>query len=186
MVVRLDVALNILPSDIQKYCACMDQVKARLALATSIMNAPPPAGDHSAQAELIAIQFRKILELIAFGSLVANQVKFSTAYADFATHWKVKGLLANLKIINADFYPTPLKPMVLQSDGVKHFPKVLSGFLNLNQFSNLYDDCNSVLHTSNPFNIKRKAKSISKEAAAKWIKHIKVLLNIHLARLVDA
>ena len=67
-------------------------------------------GDETFNIELVFVQLRKTLELIAFASLTTNKQKYSAAYANFATHWRVKDTLKALEKINPDFYPVPLKP----------------------------------------------------------------------------
>jgi len=47
--------------------------------------------------ELIFVQFRKILELIAFSTLTANREKYSIAHANFSLHWKAKSISAPSK-----------------------------------------------------------------------------------------
>jgi hypothetical protein len=46
--------------------------------------------------ESVYLQFRKILELIALGSLVANKNEFSKVYNDFAKCWNAQYLLKDL------------------------------------------------------------------------------------------
>jgi len=176
--------MNTVPQEVLMYCAGMEQVKLRLAGIDSILKGHSTVVGIDTQSELLAIQFRKTLEHIAFGSLLANRAKYSAAYADYAKHWRAKDLLRNLSSINPGFYPTPLKAHVVQADGTKHFPEVKSGFLTQDQFTDLYTDCNSMLHTRNPFTLK-KPKVVSPQSATKWIKLIKGLLKIHLAKLVD-
>lgn len=176
--------MNTLSQEVMNYCSNMNQVKARLAFIECSLNNYSPCSGIDSSSEILAIQFRKTLELIAFGSLLANRVKYSAAYADYASHWSAKLLLNNLKTINPDFYPKPLKPFIVQPNGIKHFPVVTNGFLTPDQFTRLYTDCNAILHSSNPFKLK-KAKLISQQSARTWVRLIKRLLNIHLARFVD-
>jgi len=176
--------MNALPTDIQRYCIYMEEVKSRLAVIEVELNKP---NSHAVDlySEILAIQFRKVLEAIAFGSLIANRGKYSLAYANYSNHWNAKILLENLETINPNFYPIPLKPPILRHDGSKHFDLVKKGYLTKEQFVSLYTDCGSILHTHNPYKL-RKPKQISPDAAKKWVKLIRGLLNIHLARLVEA
>lgn len=48
------------------------------------------------------------LELIAFGSLVANKDSYSAAYAKFAEHWNARLMLRDVERVNPDFYPRPV------------------------------------------------------------------------------
>jgi hypothetical protein len=63
-------------------------------------------------------------------------------------------MLQELKKINPDFYPTPVLPLVLQSDGIKHLALVTEGFLTMEEFATLYDTASEFLHVANPFTLK--------------------------------
>jgi len=176
--------MDVLPSEILRYVICMEEVNTRIKV---IEDAPSSLGRVNfidPRSEIIAVQYRKILELIAFGSLIANRAKYSLAYRNYTSHWKAKELLDNLKIINPKYYPIPLKPAVLQRNGTKHFGAVTKNYLTEEQFISLYDDCGSILHTHNPYKL-HNPKRFSPDSITKWTKYIKGLLNVHLARLFD-
>ena len=177
--------MSILPPDIQRYCICMEEVKSRIQAIEAHTSSTPKINGIDTHSELIAIQFRKILEMIAFGSLIANREKYSQAYNNYTSHWNAKDMLANLRTINPTFYPIPLKPPRTREDGTKHFDRVGKGYITEEQFLSLYNDCGSILHTKNPYALK-KAKVFSTEATKKWIKLIQGLLSTHLARLIDS
>lgn len=177
--------MSTLPPDIQRYCICMEEVKSRLSIIEKESASFRPMDGIDTHSELIAIQFRKILELIAFGSLVANREKYSLAYNNYIAHWNAKEMLGNLKSINPAFYPVPLKLPRVREDGTKHFDRISKGYITQEQFLSLYSDCGSILHTNNPYALK-KNKVFSTEATKKWIKLISGLLSVHLARLIDS
>jgi hypothetical protein len=58
--------------------------------------------------ESTTLQLRKILELIAFGSLVANKDSYSTVYAKVSKTWNAGDLLRELEDVNPEFYPVPV------------------------------------------------------------------------------
>src|ERR1700731_738919 len=60
--------------------------------------------------ELVFLQLRKILELLAFASLTANREKYAAAHKKFATFWRAKDMLQDLEKVNPDFYPRPVQP----------------------------------------------------------------------------
>jgi len=177
--------MNTLPQDIQRYCGQMEEVNLRLKAIDEILSAGVQHNGSNSSSEQLALQFRKILELIAFGTLIANRETYSTAHSDYISHWKAKDLLQNLEAVNPAFYPVPLKPPVQRQDGSKHFDNVSRNYLTRDQFMSLYDLCGSILHTHNPYSGK-KAKQISTEAGRKWAKLVKNLLALHLAKLVAA
>jgi len=140
-----------LRSDIEIYCNCMAEIRDRLSLVQTIGAGLLHLGDHVFNQELVFLQLRKTLELIAFGSLTANKVKYSAAHANFATHWNAKRMLDDLEKVNPDFYPMALDPPVETQPGFKHFPDAAGGFMTKEDFVFLYDVCSKFIHTRNPF-----------------------------------
>jgi hypothetical protein len=134
--------------------------------------------------ELVFVQLRKVLELIAFASLTANKDKYSAAHANFAAHWKAKSMLQELERINPDFYPMPVGRPQLQPDGVKHCPAVLDGFLTKDDFALLYDKSAEILHVQNPFKAQGPKLNI-KYSVKERVARIQTLLALHIVHLVD-
>ena len=75
--------------------------------------------------ELVFVQFRKILELIAFGSLTANREVYEKVRADSQNDWNAKRLLDKLARVNSELYPVPLMPPTTGADGKGHIEKVI-------------------------------------------------------------
>jgi hypothetical protein len=136
------------------YCTFLEEVKTRLGLVRSITEGVLTAGGEAFNDEVVAVNLRKTLELIAFGTLSANRVAYAKAHAKFAEHWSAKRLLKNLEQLHPDFYPKPvLRPKILQEGPPRHlhFDFVPDGFLTRDEFVELYDLCSQVIHTRNPF-----------------------------------
>lgn len=157
--------------DTERYLKCMWEVRDRINLISSVVNCQITVGREDFAAELIFLQFRKVLELIAFASLTANRAKYSAAHARFAEHWRAKDMLKELAKINPDFYPTPLEPPVLQANGIKHFPVVMEGFLSKDDFEVLYGHAGDILHARNPFTSKSLTVNIGYGVPAVGLTH---------------
>jgi len=114
-------------NDIQIYCDCMGVIRDRMNAVSAIMagqihiGVPGHACLKDQTAELIFVQFRKVLEGIAFASLSANKDKYSEVHANFLRHWRAKDMLAVMDTINPNFYPMPLLAPVEISPGHKPF-----------------------------------------------------------------
>jgi hypothetical protein len=169
--------------DTSRYLRCMEEVRDRLKLVKSVTSRQLTTGREFADVELVFVQLRKILELIAFASLTANKEKYSAAHARFATHWNAKRMLADLEKVNSDFYPMPLGKPQLQADGIKHFPEVSGKFLTKDEFILLYDRCGEILHARNPFTDKPPTIDVL-YPVTQWVSLIHTLLDIHLMHLV--
>src|SRR5579862_5091556 len=94
--------------DIIKYCNVMEEIKHRTAVINAFGSGGAVALYPATTIESVYLQFRKILELVALGSLVANKTEFSKVYAGFAKYWNAQYLVKDIERINPDFYPRPI------------------------------------------------------------------------------
>ena len=78
--------------EIVRYCNLMEDIKRRIAVVDQLGTPTGPALPPQVRMESIYLQYRKILELIAFGSLVSNLDKFSKIYARFSKYWNAAEL----------------------------------------------------------------------------------------------
>jgi len=170
--------------DTRLYINCMEEVRDRVNLVKSVGEHRITTGLQPFDVELVFLQLRKILELIAFASLTANKEKYSAAHEKFATHWKAKLMLQELAKINPDFYPMPIRQPLLQANGVKHCPAVIDGFLTKDDFEFLYDKTSDMIHVRNPFTTQDPILKIG-YSTKEWVSRIQVLLALHIVHLVD-
>lgn len=163
----------------------MQEIKERINLLETIHTGKMSLGNNKFDSEFLAIQLRKILELIAFGSLIANKEQYAQAHNNFDSHWNAKDMLKYLEAVNPDFYPAPLKVASIGTNGEKNLDFIKKGFLTKEQFVSLYDKCGGLLHTQNPFSAK-KAQRLNITDFKKWVALIQKLLAFHRARLFGA
>ena len=96
----------VLPStDIDKYCNMMSEVKLRTDSIRHFMGNDHPTLTEAIVLETVSLQLRKMLELIALGSLVANKKEYEKRYSNFSKAWNAELLLKDLARINPDFFP---------------------------------------------------------------------------------
>jgi len=132
------------------------------------------------------LQFRKILELIAFGSLVANERALSLIYAQFSRLWNARRLLEDIERVNPGFYPDPIIERLDPEPGVRAcWDRKVDGFLTREDFVVLYGECGAMLHAENPYAQKKLSYESYEENAIIWRDKIVGLLNCHLIRLID-
>lgn len=167
------------------YCNCMKKIRERIELVWSVVNAKITTGWLLFDTELVFIQFRKILELIAFSSLTANKDKYALAHAKFSEHWRAKRMLEEVEKLNPDYYPVPLAAPEMLPNGRKHLTPLSDGFLTKPEFEFLYDKSSEILHERNPFSALDPVIEI-RLSAAQWASRIQRLLSFHLVNLVDA
>lgn len=137
-------------TSIQKYISCMEEIKKRTNVVNGFVRGEINSKYLATTAESAALQIRKILELIALASLVANHEQYSKQRANFQKDWNAKRIFDTLKKINPKFYPVPTRQIPI-TEWLYNTPNVESGFLTEEDFIDLYDQCSAMLHSTNPF-----------------------------------
>jgi hypothetical protein len=136
--------------------------------------------------ESVYLQFRKILELIAFGSLIANKSEVSKVHRKFSKYWLARCLLRDIERLNPDFYPRPFHEVPSKRPAVKmtlQYKK--DGFLTKKEFLDLYGKCGAIMHASNPYGSRIDYGSYER-SIPEWLGKIIGLLHSHTIRLVNS
>ncbi|MCY1218202.1 hypothetical protein D9M72_301430 [compost metagenome] len=168
-----------------RYIWLMSQVKLRLRFLESDaerMAAPPelPANEAVLLYERVCLQLRKILELIAYSTLVANKDAFATSHPNFAEFQKAKNVLNKLRAINPRYYPAAMRETTL--NGKRHFEDAMPDtWLTEDEFAPLFDSCSEVLHVANPFDGSELGDL--GRTVPDWIARIRGLLQVHVVAL---
>jgi hypothetical protein len=173
-----------MPTDIEIYCQNMAVVRDRINKIQTIVAGKMNTGDGMLDAELIFLQFRKVIEGIVYALLSANKTEYAASHAKFDSHWRAKDMLAEIEKVNADFYPIPLVLPWTQPSGTKHFDRVPDGFLTRDDLVLLYDGSSEVLHARNPYSTKAKTINM-KYTVEEWVSRFQKLLSIHTVQLVN-
>lgn len=171
-------------NDAETYCRCMEEIKIRIGVVSSLLSGKIPIQREDVLAEFISVQLRKVLELIAFGSLTANKDAYAEVYTDFATHWNAKKLLSKLERIHPEFYQKPVEFGPSDDKRTHHFQYVQDGFLTRDEFVMLYKRCSEVLHARNPFQLPTTIKF--ERTMQEWVTRIQRLLSVHMMRLAGS
>jgi hypothetical protein len=172
-------------TDITKYCNLMEEVKQRVFVINAFVAGAAHALYKPTTVESIYLQIRKILELIALGSLVSNRASFSPVYAEFSKYWNARLLFRDLERINPDFYPRPVVEVPSPTPGVKaHIDDRKDGFLTKDEFLKLYEKTGAVLHADNPYGSRTDYQYYEKHVES-WRDAIMGLLNSHIIKLVE-
>ena len=170
---------------LSQYADCMEEVKKRTTVVDGFLTGKCHALYVQTTAESIGLQIRKILELIALASLVANRSEYQKYRKNFRRDWNGKRIIQTLEQANPHFYPQPSKQVVNRVTGkVESLEAVKSGFLAKAEFVKLYDICGGILHADNPFSPRRDAQ-LFLESVPTWMRKIMHLLNHHQIQLAD-
>lgn len=169
----------------EAYCACMEDVKARLELIKSITQGRSPLGNDGLDGEVVCLLLRRILEQIAFSSLLAHREAYEAVHKDVEKVWSAKRLLERLKEVHSDFYPKPVRVSPWRPLGVIEFEPIKHDFLNKDDFVFLYNIASNGVHTWNPFKTDERVLDF-RLSIAQWVVRIERLLAIHFVRLAGS
>jgi len=164
------------------YCNCMEEVKARIAVVLRVVENGLTIGREDFDAELVCVQLRKVLELIAFASLTANKESYAEIHKDFESHWNAKQLLVKLERIHPHFYPKPVQFNRQDEKGIIQSEDVAEGYLTRDEFVILYQKCSEVLHARNPFRSDPRVINFG-ISIRDWVSRIQRLLAVHYMQL---
>src|SRR5260221_8880427 len=170
----------VTPDVLDLYCKQLTEIKHRSFVIGEIFTrerhgTPFPATD----VELIYLQFRKILELIALASLVVNKDEYSKVRKQFENDWNAKRILESLEKANPRFYPKASRQILDEKTGRPiSLEPIVSGFLTKKEFLELYQMSSEILHSRNPF-LRELDLEIYKSRTNEWAGKIATLLNHH-------
>jgi hypothetical protein len=163
----------------------MEELKKRISVVDFFITNQGHALFQPTTVESVGLQMRKILELIAFASMVANKEQYSAAYANFATHWNARLLLRDLERVNSDFYPNPVVEKPSQDPRAIHrLANRDQDYLTKAQFEKVYEKCGALMHSENPYGARVDYAYYMREIPL-WRTQVVNLLNNHQIRLVN-
>lgn len=174
--------------NVDAYCELMTEIRHR-ADAISAMQVPNREYvPDFVRVECLVLQVRKILELVALGSLVFNVNKYKEAYASIEKHSNARLIIRDLEKINPEFYPRPAEVSKSPQEGVNHHMKIIENpddsYLCINEFIKIYEKCGGIMHAQNPYGSSRDYGWYESNIRG-WMEKISNLLKIHVIRLVD-
>ncbi len=175
----------------QKYMNCMEEIKKRVEVVRTVLLRRLNVMYVATTAETVALQLRKILELIALASLVANSEEYDRIKSNIAKEWNAKRILKVLREINPNFYPQPseqvFKGKTTEGQSIYDTPLIESGFLTQEDFVALYDKCSRLMHADNPFSEDQQGDLVKflNAEAPRYLRQITTLLNHHHVHPVD-
>ncbi|MGC8774991.1 MAG: hypothetical protein ACP5R6_06995 [Chlorobaculum sp.] len=98
------------------YCAALDDIRVRLDLVEAICRNHITTGTEHFDYEIVAINLRKVLEHIAFGSLTANRLAYESVHKDIQKIWRTKQLLERLEKIPSIFIHSRLSVLLFRKN----------------------------------------------------------------------
>ena len=137
--------------------------------------------------EIVYLQLRHILELIATALLVVNEEAVAKLNEPIRRSWHALDILDAILSVNQGFYPTPQYESPKDKYGVGSLVDRKGDYLTIERFRTLYDVCGQIAHTGNPFASKPTIRPRTRKdcerllrAADKWQARIVRLLTKHV------
>lgn len=177
LVDRARVLLTMRVVDLNRYAELMWEAKLRIEVVRGFLVGDCNTTYVRTNTESVCLQLRKLLELIAFASLVSHRDAYAGVRENFARDWHAKRIIGKVESLNSKFYPRPI------SGFGRRGPQYLrGGFLTRRQFELLYDRCGGLMHATNPFRSKRNFDAFSKLVPDHLLR-IEKLLSSHVVTL---
>lgn len=169
----------------EKYLAVLVEIKRRVKVIDDIIKADSRLRYRATSIETACLQIRKVLELIAFGSLIANVRIYSAQHRKFAEHWNPKLMLKDMTRVNPNFYPSPIiqKPSAVSGIDMDWIARE-KDFLTKDDFLHAYEKCGGIMHAANPYGATTDFDAYQTDLI-QWRKKIVNLLNAHTMELVE-
>lgn len=164
---------------VEKYLEQLIEIKERGNVFQAFSSGTANAIYEEATVEVATFQLRKILELLAFGFVLATGEKAISAYVSFTKYQNVKEFFFKLHKLNKNFYPQPiLQEKNEQGEMIWNYPST-DEYLTSEDFDILFEHCNRVLK---PYRLGAVPMSLEqcKVANQRWYKKIVRLFNAHL------
>ena len=169
------------------YVQCRDEIVKRKKFIQDFYVASLNRFPEPVVAETIGLQIRKILELIAKASLVANRTVLADVSLWFKRDWNAKDILERIEKVNPDFYPDAVREKrVYQTGNLKaEWEDAPGGIcLSKDEFIDAYDTLGDLLHARDPSDPIDFRKFLEKTQG--WESKIHELLGMHKIRLLGS
>lgn len=179
--------LDNITNAFNEYLKMMSIIKLRYNSISEVLKGEKYKTPYSiTQVEFCALQIRKILESIAYGSLVVNKDLYRAHFENIEAMWNGKLILNDMRRVNPKFYPEPI--IIDHTKNIDEFVTKSDGFLTEEEFIKIYDNCGKLLHSNSPFQHDKDIKAqyeLSASLILVWCAKINGLLNTHLIHLAD-
>ena len=135
------------------YLACMEELKRRYFIAEKQLMEFEENSDFSETSlDIVALQLRKMIELIGFASMGAHLDNYKTLKPAFAKEWKFSGIMRRIERINFDCLPRPVEKVRSSEPGIDwHFSFPTENRMEVRELVQWHGQLNVFAHANNPF-----------------------------------
>lgn len=142
---------------LQLYADRMGEMKARMARIESVLAEHPglsekqTSQDDGPALEDFALQFRKVLELIAYSGMIANRKTYEAVHKDFVEHAYPAKIAKRLSSMHPRWFPEHVQLTYHPRQPALAFAQAAASAFTVKYWQTLYDAMGTLLHVSNPF-----------------------------------
>ena len=171
--------------DYDSYKKCMEELKRRQFAVDEMLDGKNTTSFKYTNVEFIALQFRKIFELVVLATLASHQHLFEGLARKLAKEWQVTKVVAIVRKKNPAFYPEPIDRVPAAGQGIKdEWNSIKSSYLTLDELIEAHGKIGGLMHANNPYNEERLLNEIENQFPI-WREKLIRLLNNHLIRFPD-
>ena len=134
--------------DIKQYCDLMEQTKKDLNGAIGLMETT--SVDVETRVKSVGIQARRILENIAFASLVSNKDAWDKSPEEMEKMRYPKEIFGDIEKVHPDFFPKPVEVRTANKGQNKPLKIKTEGVLTREKLLQIYRELNPLAHSRNP------------------------------------
>jgi hypothetical protein len=143
----MDVPPHNLKEQMTAYRDCIGEARLRLELAKARITDRKCAGVVTEfDIESISLHLRKVVELIALGSISANKVEYEKVRADIGRDWNARLIFRDVERINPSFFPIPF-----EFDGDASMKEPTYKCMDREGLMELYDKTSQFMHSRNRY-----------------------------------
>ncbi|NEV02260.1 hypothetical protein [Bradyrhizobium uaiense] len=171
--------------DYANYARCMEEVKRRQIAIDEILQGQKSTSYGYTNVEFVALQFRKIFELVILSTLASHQQFFEGLTRKLAKEWQVDKIVAIVEKKNPGFYPKPIDRIPTNAEGVTdEWKPITSGFFTLKELVEAHGRIGGLMHANNPYREEKSLAEIERLFPV-WRERLVRLLNNHLIQFPD-
>lgn len=169
----------------RNYSTCMEEIKRRQIALDGILQGRRTTSFPHTNIEFVALQFRKMFELIILASIASHQHLFEGLVRKLSKEWQLAKIIAIVRKKNPNFYPKPIDRVESGKLGVKdEWKDVTTGYLTLDELIDAHGRIGALMHAHSPFRGEPLLREIEKMFPV-WRAKLIRLLNNHLIRFPD-
>jgi hypothetical protein len=171
--------------DYANYVKCMEEIKRRQFAVDEVLDGKKTTSFMYTNIEFVALQFRKMFELVILATLASHQHLFEGLVRKLAKEWQVTKVVAIARSKNPSFYPRPIDRVPAGKEGLKdEWKPITSSFLTLDELIEAHGNIGGLMHANNPYREERLLTEIENQFPI-WREKLISLLNNHLISFPD-